>query len=355
MARYDTDEIRSLIGPDDIFDLLGYLGGEPRDEGAHIVAKTICHHGDSHKLYYYKDSELFFCYSDSCGSFDVFGLVQRVLGCGFPMALNYVVSYFGLEGRVREAVSRTKDWDVFDRHDDVADDDGEDTCAPCRLEEVDNPIRHYPLPHIEPWERDGITYETCERWGIKYDPVHGGILIPHHDADGRLVGIRERTLVKDDERFGKYRPARIGEKMYNHPLAFNLYGLHENRDAIGKFHVAIVAEGEKSVLQAESILGRERNVTVAVCGSSISRYQMGLLMGVGVNEVVVAFDKDFHEVGDDDFKRVCAHLMTLNRRYGSYVRLSFMFDKYDLLGYKESPFDGGADKFDFLWRRRVSL
>ena len=41
-----------------------------------------------------------------------------------------------------------------------------------------------------------------------------------------MIGIRERTLIKDNEITGKYKPAIINHKMYNHPLGFNLYNIN---------------------------------------------------------------------------------------------------------------------------------
>mgnify|MGYP003311864299 CR=1 FL=1 len=50
--------------------------------------------------------------------------------------------------------------------------------------------------------------------GICYDPVLQGIVIPHYNIDGELVGIRERTLIKEEEENGKYKPAILNYQMY---------------------------------------------------------------------------------------------------------------------------------------------
>ena len=48
--------------------------------------------------------------------------------------------------------------------------------------------------------------------GICYDPLNMGIVIPHYDIDNNLIGIRERTLIKEEEVFGKYKPEKkLGE------------------------------------------------------------------------------------------------------------------------------------------------
>ena len=63
--------------------------------------------------------------------------------------------------------------------------------------------------------------------GIAYDPKRHAIIIPHYDINNNLIGIRKRTLVEEEEVFGKYRPATFNGKMYNHPLGFNLYNLNK--------------------------------------------------------------------------------------------------------------------------------
>ena len=46
---------------------------------------------------------------------------------------------------------------------------------------------------------------------------------------------------------------------------------------------------------------------------------------------------------------------TLYAKYGAYVQISFMFDKGNLLGYKDSPIDRGKDIFLKLFEERVTL
>ena len=75
---------------------------------------------------------------------------------------------------------------------------------------------------------------------IEFDPVSWGIVIPHRDPVGRLLGIRERTLIKEEEENGKYKPAILNYQMYNHPLGFNLYNLNNSKDGIRKIKKAVL-------------------------------------------------------------------------------------------------------------------
>lgn len=143
--------------------------------------------------------------------------------------------------------------------------------------------------------------------------------------------------------------------MYNHPLGFSLYNLNNSKNNIKILKKAIVFEGEKSPLLYESYFGRENDISVACCGSNLSSYQLKLLLDLGIEEVVIAFDKQFKTKGDLEFKRWTKKLADIDKKYREYVKISFMFDKNDILRYKSSPIDEGKDKFIKLYEERFSL
>ena len=104
-----------------------------------------------------------------------------------------------------------------------------------------------------------------------------------------------------------------------------------------------------------SLFGLENDISVAVCGSSLITYQVDLLLSLGVKEIIVAFDKQFQQSGDEEFKRWTQKLTDIHKKYSPKVQISFMFDKWNLLGYKESPIDAGKEKFLELFKRRIIL
>lgn len=354
MLTYDKDKIKNSLSMQEVFDLVEYLQGEPSfvNDNA-FIANTICHNGDSHKLYYYNNTQLFQCYTQ-CGSFDIFELVVKVKECNLPQAIKFVASYFNISGDILDDDgNKLEDWDIFAKKEKEISIDNEEMI----LQEYDRSIlENYPAPNIINWELEGIKKEVCDYMDIKYNPSSGGVLIPHYDEYDRLVGIRERTLVKDFEKYGKYHPARINTILYNHPLAFNLYGLNKAKENIKLSNVAIVVESEKSVLQYMSYFGIENNLCVAVCGSNLSRYQLNLLIDNGAKEVCIGFDKDFEELGDNNYKQVVEKLQKIYDKYSSYVNMSFLFDKEgNKLSYKNSPLDCGKDKFLYLWKNRIVI
>lgn len=217
-------------------------------------------------------------------------------------------------------------------------------------------LEFYPQPEIVSWSKENISKEVCDYMGIRYDPVEGNILIPHKNEYGDLIGIRQRTLVQENEKYGKYKPWRYGKQLYNHALAFNLFGLDLAKENIQKAELAIVVEGEKSVLQYISYFGTKNNLCVAVCGNSLSKYQFQLLQKYGAKEIVIGFDRDFK---DDDIKgqeEVERRLQKIYDKYSSFANISFLYDaQRNTLGYKNSPLDAGKDTFLYLFRNRVIL
>ena len=354
---YDKDIVKENIDEDDVFDILVTLGGEPEDRGDYFVCKTICHGGDSRKLYYYKGTQLFKCYTHCDEAFDIFGLIQKVEDVTLDAAISYVVTVCNLANKLpdNEYTELTDDLRIFKRRQELAQlKINRDKIVLPELNE--NLIKYYPQPRILPWEQEHIPKEVCDYMDIHYDPTRGSIIIPHVDENGRLIGIRQRVLTADDEVFGKYRPWKYKNTRFNHPLAFNLYGLFQTKENINHMGKVIVCEAEKSALQIFNYCGLASALGVAVCGNSISQYQFQLLRSYGANEICIAFDADYRRVGDEDWVRLTERLQKLYEKFSPYATISFMFDRDGtLLPYKSSPTDQGKEVFMRLWRDRIFL
>ena len=104
-----------------------------------------------------------------------------------------------------------------------------------------------------------------------------------------------------------------------------------------------------------SYFGEENDISVACCGSSFIQYQAWLLIQLGVEEIIICFDKQFQEKGDDEFNKLVKNLKQIYKKYGMFVKISFCFDKWNYLGYKDSPIDKGPEVFMELYKRRVNL
>ena len=74
-----------------------------------------------------------------------------------------------------------------------------------------------------------------------------------------------------------------------------------------------------------------------------------------MDEICIAFDKQFKEIGDIEWKNWTKKLKDIYKKYGTKVKITFLFDKWNLLEYKDSPIDKGKDIFQELFKRRISL
>jgi len=277
--KYNKDTLKENLSIEEVFDLVSELGGEPIMGNDLFTARTICHGGDSHKLYYYDNTKLFHCYTE-CGdaSFDIYDLVVRVnknagiQNFSLSKAISFVARYFGYTAETFEFEDNKdtiEDWKIINNFKRNKE---QNIKQKIELKIYDDKIlKHLPHPHIIPWEKENISFEVMQSRGICYDPLNEGIVIPHYDINGNLIGIRERTLIKENEIYGKYRPAYLKGKMYNHPLGFSLYNLNNSKKAISQFQKAIVFEGEKSTLLYASYFGKENDISVACCGSNLIR------------------------------------------------------------------------------------
>lgn len=367
--NYNKDKIKSELTIDQVAELVSELHGEPIKNGNVLVCKTICHNSiqeldqASHKLYYYENTGLFHCYTGcSEPTFDIFDLVLRVKShenpnYQLPQAIDFVARYFGYssENNFEEESYLKEDLTYLEKYDRINNIKIE--TQEVELKEYNDTIlKNLPKPVITPWIEDGISQDIMNYYEICYDPKNCGIVIPHRDINGRLVGIRERNLSEENiEKYGKYRPAYIAGKMYNHPLSFNLYGLYQNKENIRRIKKVFVFESEKAVMQYATMFGQENNIAVGVCGSSFINYQFWLLVGLGVQEVIIGLDKQFQELGDSEFKKLTHNLKNIHNKYGKYVTLSLLWDKENLLGYKDSPTDKDRDIFEELYKRRINL
>lgn len=368
MINYDKAEIREVLTLDNIFDLLQEWGGDPKYTSFGIISATICHNepGEgSHKLYFYENSGLFQCYTGCSGYFDVFELVRKIADIQWHEeydlndAVRWIARRFGIAGRDEDAPEEEslEDWSYLNNYNRIQDIELKDN-AKVTLKEYENSIldRFNYEVKLAPWLNEGITQEVLDHARIGFYPGGDQITIPHFDADQRFVGLRGRTLCKEEgEMFGKYRPLKINKLLYNHPLGMNLYNFNNSQENIKNIQKAIIFEGEKSCLLYQSYFGIENDISVACCGSSLSAYQMQLLIKAGAKEIIIAFDRQFQEIGDKEFKRLKTNLIKIHNKYKNDVMVSFIFDKNMITGYKDSPIDCGKDVFLKLFKERIIL
>ena len=368
MINYDKSEIREVLELENIFELLQEWGGDPEYTGFGILSSTICHNepGEgSRKLYYYNNSGLFRCYTGCDSYFDIFELTKKVAKIQWSEeydlndAVRWVARRFGIAGRNEdgsESDDKIEDWKLLANYEKIKEIELRENKIELKEFNTDILTRFNYNVLIMPWVKEGITTEVMKLAQIGYYPGADQITIPHFDVNGRFIGLRGRTLIADEaEIYGKYRPMRVNKLLYNHPLGMNLYGLNWSKNTIGIMKKAIIFESEKSVLKYATDFGWNNNISVACCGSNVSSHQIQLLLDSGVQEIIIAFDRQFQEIGDAEFQHLKLNLLKIRTKFKNDVLISFIFDKNMITKYKDSPIDDGKEKFLQLYKERIFI
>jgi hypothetical protein len=367
MLVFDKVKIREALTDENVFDLLQEWGGDPSRDTFGYVSATICHNppGEgSRKLYYYENTGLFRCYTGCDCYFDIFELTAKVAQIQWHKefdlndAVRWIAQRFGFSGdhEDRPEDEDLDDWKYLANYERIQDIVVKDNSIVLKEYEPEILSRFNYNVRITPWLREGITQTALDQARIGFYPGADQITIPHFDKDGRFIGLRGRTVCAEEgELYGKYRPMKINKILYNHPLGMNLYNFNNSKDNIGIMKKAIIFEGEKSTLLYKSYFGLENDISVACCGSSVSNYQIQMLLDAGAEEIIIAFDRQFQKIGDEEFKHLKTNLIRLRGKYKNFATISFIFDKNMITGYKDSPIDCGPDIFLQLFKERIIL
>lgn len=352
----DKNKIKDSLTVYDVKLVLKRLGSEEvkEDSKGNPIFQTVCHHGSKQKLYYYKESKMFKCYTDCGDSFDIYELVCRNKKIGFYNAVKFVAETTGK----RYSSSKESeddghlidDWDILSKFKQKKN--KEVKKLPVYSEhilEVFLDIAH------ESWVDEGISYETCKAYNIGYYLEEDRITIPHFDIDGRLVGVRGRTTRPEEEENGKkYMPVQVQGKVLRHQTALNLYGLHKNKDTISNLEKCVLFEGEKSVLKCHEFYG-DRNFSLALGGSQISDIHLRILLKLGVREVIVGYDKEFYDESDKLAKLQEKKIKKVVSKLTPYFRVFVIWDDEGLLDYKDAPVDKGKETLERLMKNKIEV
>lgn len=355
-------ELKEKLSKEDIKDfVVNCLKQEEplEDSQGNLLFVTFCHGGDSHKLYYYDDSRLFHCYTSSCGTFDIYDLIQKAgFANDFIGAYQLLCSYFGTDPfgnqvDLEPQPELTSDWDLLVKIDALNKEKK-------RKQQKTNTLSENLLEFYSPcvpalWADQGISPEAMRKFGVRMDIGGERIIIPHRDLNGNLIGIRCRNCNKEelDNGSAKYMPVFIEQTCYNHPLGDHLYGLYENKETIQKLKKVVVYEAEKSVQLTETYYPNN-NYSVAVCGSVLSDTQVNLLLSLGVEEIIIAFDKEGNDFASSeqtmDYQE---KIESLTAKFAPYVKTYYVMDYWNKLGPKDSPADLGRETLEFLLKKKI--
>lgn len=268
---------------------------------------------------------------------DIISLTQYNKKCSFVDAVKYLHNILGLEltpYKKEEKKEKPDPLAVFEnainRHRAIVD------VAEIQAIKEEAINDYVPLLYID-WLREGIMPWAAKKFGLAYSYKYHRVVIPiRYWLDGTLVGFNQRTTVENYEELGirKYFLTASYRK------SLNLYGLWENREDIEDKKTVVICESEKSVLKRYS---RNDGTCVALQGKKLSDEQRRIIIGLNVNEVIIALDND---VPIEEVRHICEQFYHI--RNVSYVK-----DRWNLLGDKDAPADAENKVYNFLIKHRV--
>lgn len=342
-------EIKGKLTDKNIIELVEDIGGDYSEQlstDEYILFSSILYHGQqanehSYKMYYYRETKQFHDYKLG-ESFDIFELIQRIKDYKLPQAKDYICSFCGLKQNLSITRNPCYQWandftTLFEREVEVVVDKKYNKDI----------LKIFEKKYHISWINENITKEVMDKYDIMYE--HNKIIIPVKDINGDLIGIRYRTLRKDDN--FKYKPyTDYCGITYTFKTRNTFYGLYENAENICKAKEVILFESEKSVLQCESYL--ENNISLALFGKELSQKKISILLGLGVQTVNIGIDFDYKdkETLDKYFKNV----YNVYKKLKPYFNVYWLFNNDIPSNYKDSPTDNGKLIFlEYLESRRL--
>ena len=270
----------------DITKVLDYFKYDYENHDTYYLMRTVCHHlsNGSKKLYIYfnDDDALFYCYTH-CGAMSPVDFIMHSQHVTYHEAMNIMRVILGSQDKIENVDLLETPLSKIKKE------------KPAKKNAVYKPdiLDRYYSYAFKPWIDEGISIETQNKFDIKFSVVDKKIIVPQKNAVGHIVGVRSRALDPEDiKKFGKYHPETVGGIVKPVNTSTILYGLYENKKYIRKTKQAIVFEAEKSVMQLDTFYYGKSNA-VALYGSNMSVKQGELLRSLGVNELVVALDKEY--------------------------------------------------------------
>lgn len=362
--QIDAKKIKAQLSDDDIINLLDIIGIPlVSNKNSEMIFYTGDHNEDaedgSSKLYYYKETRIFHCYT--CGnSYDIISLIEarwQLIGktdFTFFDILSFILDNSDLEIESVQRVRPKKhnEFNIgkllkrYSKSESIETD--------IELPQYDNSIARvfcgiYPLEWIE----EGISIQTMDKYKIGLYPLKNAITIPTY-FEGMLAGIRARYF-GDEADFGKYRPLQLLDgSIFKFPTSYVFYGWDENIEAIKRSKKVILVEGEKSVLKSDTWYG-DNSITLGMFGKTLGKLRLKMLLSLGIEEIIIGIDSDYHIDKSEEFEFYRNNVNKIADICRGYCKISVIYNtEYDD-AYKFSPFDFTKEQFEKMFINREVL
>lgn len=307
----------------------------------------------SPKLYFYKDTQIYFSYTSS-RAYDIISLVQtrlNLLGqtCSFIDACNWILEKTGLDPtKITKPLTNSYvyDWSELERF--------------VRVRKYGNQLPEYnrniidTLPPLYPqaWINEGISEETMAKYQIRYYERCNQTVIPCFDDEARLIGVRVRNWDKDRVEQAKYMPLiTLDGQCYKFNTNQVFYGINYNKPEIERTGKVIIVESEKAVMKLDTYMGRH-NIALGMYGSNLGIQRRNQLIKMGVNTVSYVVDNDFIGQDDEFFEQWREKIQHFIKLWDGFCRIEIVWDNLGLLGPKENATDRTKEVWEQLWENR---
>lgn len=361
----DKDYLIERITEAQILAILQKFGAVPvKSKEKEIWFQTVCHGGSSRKLCYFRETKALYCYTN-CGQMSLFSFIMKVNNCTFSESIRFIANEIGIstrQGFGNKFTSQTQEMNCIDRYIKMRK---PKITASKNLPMIKTNALNYFEPNVfyTGWIEEGISIQTMIYFNILWYELEKHIIIPHTNILGQVVGIRRRSLQEKDKK-NKYMPETLEGVTFTHPLGMNLYGLDKHFEGIKTTRKVVIVESEKAVMLAHDYYGKNTFV-VATCGFNISNWQRDILLSLGVEEVILGFDKDFEAVDYENYKedslefkkyqRYISRIYSLAHKFTTFCRTYVLWDDENLLDKKDSPFDKGKEVLETLMKNKVEI
>ena len=358
------NKILDMITTSDIVQLVSKFGipeTSIRYYNNQLIMPTGCHNEiigtAKHKLYYYEDSKKFHCYT-CCGSMNPFEFVvqaYRTRGIKYSLSNAAIIIERIIQERLRDGFA------IVTPPSNVKKEIEEDWHK--SLTEYNPSIMNCfsrNKKYLKVWEKEGISFDAMDKFGIKFDMIRNRMVIPIYDDKGVFVGAKVRNFNQEDIENGrKYMPLIHNNEIYTYDKGKILYGLNFNKKNIKNAKRAIIFESEKSTILYESLY--VGNKAVSIGGSNVSIYQTELLTQYKVETVVLALDNDYsllpNENGEyDKYFGLYKMLKEANKLDAKGFNVEIVYDwEQSFLENKDAPIDKGREIWNKLYRNRKNF
>lgn len=376
------EEKIALLDESDFISLFSKLGAEPRwvtSAGKRAIQIIgLCHHGENHSALFDPSTLKVHCFSECGGGMLFHTWIKQTLGMSAPQeAKDFIEDWIENQDLdLSNRVSKHTDFEYQERpYTPIVVDR-----VPGMPVEVLNELYAGFDTTLETLRRltwcteDLIFPEWLKKFDVAYDPATGSVILPHHNINGEIVGLYERSFKPLRKKVREEHPEMDYKKLLTYPRAkyvpklraethqteektswsfpnsMNLYGLHLAVEGIQKHRKAIIFEGGKSVMLAHQY-GYPYGVATHTFGAHLNHISM--LIECGAEEIILAFDKQYEEESGQAWELYERKTRGLADKVKDFVKVTRLRDQRgDRLGFKDSPIDRGEDIFSEILAER---